>query len=521
MRENVKEFLAQLSDEYNLHEPILEIGSFQVEGQEGFADLRPIFAGKKFVGADLRPGRGVDVVSDASMLSFPDGSIGAVLMIDSLEHIWDCRTAFQDVFRVLKDGGVFVVSTVMNFPIHRHPSDYWRFTPDAISELLKGFDERVVFWQGRGDFPHTLIGLGVKGELQSGALVDIAEGIRERSGGVSRIFSPQAGGQSPACAEISPGILRDSGAEDDRYHSVVSMDANENDDPRVKILRSVPISSNVLEFGCASGHMSKVLKEDLDCAVTAVELNEKSAEKAMGFCEKVVVGDIEALDFEKNFKKKFDVAIFSDVLEHLKDPNRILWNVRDMLAPEGFVLASIPNVTHASITLQMMDGEFNYQALGILDRTHLRFFTRRGVEELFESSGYYIESVSSIRIDPRFSMYSVDEARYPKEALDHIRRNPDWDTQHFVVKAYPSGEGAAMKRLWAKMEDAQVALYDKRRTNLLDVENSKATIEALKQTIAALENDIKEKEAVVNTIMSKLPIRAYMKIKRIMKMNRD
>src|SRR5207248_223417 len=77
-------------------------------------------------------------------------------------------------------------------------------------------------------------------------------------------------------------------------------------------------------------------------------------------------------------------------LEHLTDPERVLRKVRDFLVPGGYIVASIPNIAHGSIRLELLSGEFRYREIGLLDETHVRFFTRDGVEELFARSGYLI-----------------------------------------------------------------------------------------------------------------------------------
>src|SRR5206468_8321209 len=137
MRKNVRALVGIAESALDLPEPIVEFGSYQVTGQEEAINLRLFFPGKRFIGCDMRPGPGVDRVEDLESLTFEDDSVGAVIMIDTLEHVRDCRRALAEVHRVLKPNGIVVASSVMDFYIHNHPSDYWRFTPSAFEYLFQ------------------------------------------------------------------------------------------------------------------------------------------------------------------------------------------------------------------------------------------------------------------------------------------------------------------------------------------------------------------------------------------------
>ena len=161
-----------------------------------------------------------------------------------------------------------------------------------------------------------------------------------------------------------------------------------------KIIHLVGKNKKVLEFGCAGGHMSKVLKEKCGCEVVGVEINAQDAEMARAYCKDVIVGDIEDLAWcEKLAGAQFDVAIFADVLEHLKRPERPLEKVREFLKDNGCVLVSVPNIANVSIRLELLSGGFEYEDLGILDDTHLKYFTLKSIINLIESAKLYVDSV--------------------------------------------------------------------------------------------------------------------------------
>jgi SAM-dependent methyltransferase len=162
MRDNVKDFVRLVVSTMDLKEPIFEFGSYQVPEQAAYADLRPLFPGKAYVGCDMREGPGVDRVLDLHSIAEPTASVGTVLCLDTLEHVEDPRKAVIEMWRILKPGGTLIMSSVMNFPIHNYPFDYWRFTPEAFRSLLKPFSSSFVGYQGSGEFPHTIVGAGWK-----------------------------------------------------------------------------------------------------------------------------------------------------------------------------------------------------------------------------------------------------------------------------------------------------------------------------------------------------------------------
>ncbi len=164
MRQSVKDYLEKIIHRFPVMEPIYEIGSYRVEGQEEFADLRPFFPGKIYIGCDMREGLGVDRVQDVHCLKMKSDSIGTVLIFDTLEHVENVHRAMEEIHRVLKQGGMVIMSSVMNFPIHDYPSDYWRFTPKAFELLLRRFAVYEIEYDGATAFPEGIYGYGIKGK---------------------------------------------------------------------------------------------------------------------------------------------------------------------------------------------------------------------------------------------------------------------------------------------------------------------------------------------------------------------
>jgi SAM-dependent methyltransferase len=133
---------------FDLPGPVLEVGSYQVAGQEDLINLRGLFPNREYTGIDFRPGPGVDLVANVESLPFSTGSVGTVLAFSVFEHVKRFWRGFEEVHRVLRPDGVFLVCTPFYFHVHSYPHDYWRFTPEAFDSLLEKYPTRVLGWHG-------------------------------------------------------------------------------------------------------------------------------------------------------------------------------------------------------------------------------------------------------------------------------------------------------------------------------------------------------------------------------------
>ena len=162
MRDNVRAFVQFAAEAFALRGPVYEFGSYLTEGQEKQGDLRPLFAGQQYIGCDLRPGPGVNRVEDLAALTLADESAQTIICVETLEHVFEARRAVEEMIRVLAPGGVLVIAAPLDFPIHDHPSDYWRLTPSCVTRLLGPLGAVLVGWQGSARFPHTVFGIAAK-----------------------------------------------------------------------------------------------------------------------------------------------------------------------------------------------------------------------------------------------------------------------------------------------------------------------------------------------------------------------
>lgn len=157
------------------------------------------------------------------------------------------------------------------------------------------------------------------------------------------------------------------------------------------VLELVGEDKDVLEVGCHTGYFTELLQNNR-CKIVGIEIDPKAASKAKQFAKKVLVGDIEDENLLSQIDQRFDVILFMDVLEHLVDPWEILKSTKALLKRNGFVIITIPNVACWSIRKALFfKGKFTYIDTGILDITHLRFFTFTSAQKLILNSGYRIE----------------------------------------------------------------------------------------------------------------------------------
>jgi len=159
------------------------------------------------------------------------------------------------------------------------------------------------------------------------------------------------------------------------------------DDPRWELLSLVPSRARkLLDVGCGSGWLGRKVKATRPCHVVGIESHHDSAEAARKVLDEVYCADVET--FHPPFHGKvFDGIVFGDILEHLRDPWEVLKKFTGYLRDDGVFILSIPNVRHYTTVLSLAKGRWEYMEEGLLDRTHLRFFTRSGIEDLLAQSG--------------------------------------------------------------------------------------------------------------------------------------
>ena len=157
-----------------------------------------------------------------------------------------------------------------------------------------------------------------------------------------------------------------------------------------------PNSKRILEVGCGEGCFGLRLKQQYNSEVWGIEYNKEAAKKAGDKLDKILTGDVNVLlaDLPNSY---FDCIVFNDVLEHLIDPYLVLEKIKDKLTENGQIVASIPNIRYIAIIRDLIiNKDWKYENSGVLDRTHLRFFTQKSIIRMFESACYKIIKIKGI-----------------------------------------------------------------------------------------------------------------------------
>ncbi|PIR01012.1 MAG: hypothetical protein COV66_04085 [Nitrospinae bacterium CG11_big_fil_rev_8_21_14_0_20_45_15] len=189
----------------------------------------------------------------------------------------------------------------------------------------------------------------------------------------------------------------------------------------------------ILEVGCGEGATGAELKRGKNVFVAGIELDSASAEKAKCVLDEVLQGNVETMTLPYG-EQSFDCIIFGDILEHLIDPLSLLKKVRPLLKPGGNIVASIPNVQFYAVVGQLAEGNWTYQKEGILDETHLRFFTFKEIKKLFETAGFEIDQTDET-LDPQYASYNqpgVDTIKMGRVTISDL--SPEEMRQFFVFQ---------------------------------------------------------------------------------------
>lgn len=216
------------------------------------------------------------------------------------------------------------------------------------------------------------------------------------------------------------------------YHVAVDPDAVNN--PHSAAIRLVGRGHRVLEVGCWSGHVTRHLVAAGN-EVIGIEIDAEAAALAEQHAARVHVADVDATPLSSLEPGPFDVVVFGDVLEHLRDPATTLRDAATLLGPDGRFVISVPNVAHIDARVMLLHGEWGYQDDGLLDRTHLRWFTRRSLRELLADVGFVATSVERVRTPFGSSNLPFDRDAVPPELIEYAAADPEAFTLQFVVEA--------------------------------------------------------------------------------------
>lgn len=220
-----------------------------------------------------------------------------------------------------------------------------------------------------------------------------------------------------------------------QYGTQVDPDALNN--PHSIAVRLVGSDQRVLEVGCSVGHVTEHLVARGN-RVVGVEIDPEAAALAQRFAERVHRVDLDVTPLSSVEHARFDVVLLGDVLEHLRDPVAVLSDLVSLLEPPGRLVVSVPNVAHIDVRLHLLEGRWEYQAEGLLDRTHLRWFTRRGLRELLDAVGFRAVRLEPVVLGLGGSQLPVTPGLHGAEIVRFIESDPDAHVFQFVVEARPT-----------------------------------------------------------------------------------
>ncbi|HEX6504800.1 MAG TPA: glycosyltransferase [Terriglobales bacterium] len=282
------------------------------------------------------------------------------------------------------------------------------------------------------------------------------------------------------------------------------LDLSNWNDPRTLAVCLIGRDKDVLELGPATGRVTRVLQEH-GCRVIALERDPGMAPYLEPYCSRLIIGNIEQLSLKDVLKEqRFQVILAGDFLEHLADPLTLLRQLKDYLSNDGYVVASIPNIAHGSVRLSLLQGKFEYKQIGLLDQTHLRFFTLESILRLFADAGLAVIDVQRVRQDPFEEPYiegpRLDKKDLPDAVKQQIENDPDAATVQFVVRAVPVDSPAAYAQTLLALE-SQIQVKQREICSVQDrLLRLQEVVREREQGIAHLKNRLQSLEAQIHRL---------------------
>ena len=246
-----------------------------------------------------------------------------------------------------------------------------------------------------------------------------------------------------------------------KTYAAIEAEALVEADPNVSyafIAEMVGTGKSVLDVGCGPGNLAAVLQRR-GSEVFGVDGDANALRAASRHCVGTAQADLDTTPLADVVgERRFDAIVFADILEHLRDPAQVLQSARALLLPGGFVVASIPNVAHGAVRLAFVRGRFEYQGLGILDHTHVRFFTHDSVQRLFEESGFVItgtERTTAPVFEQSDLVPLVRREDFDPAVVDEVMADPEAETLQFIVRGYPLDDDDLVLRLRSEISSLE------------------------------------------------------------------
>ena len=198
-------------------------------------------------------------------------------------------------------------------------------------------------------------------------------------------------------------------------------------------INNIKDNSVVLEFGPASGRLTRYLKNEKNCSVYIVELDEEAGKIAAQWAEDCVIGDIQDYEWVERFAGiKFDYILFADVLEHLTCAEEVMKRAADMLAPDGRICVSVPNIAHNSVIIDLLKNKFDYTSTGLMDSTHVHFYTRESLDRFVAQCGLYVEKRYATYTQVGLNEFENTYAELPEKLANMLKTRRYGEVYQYV-----------------------------------------------------------------------------------------
>lgn len=273
--------------------------------------------------------------------------------------------------------------------------------------------------------------------------------------------------------------------EDNKYHvDNLDLSLNMKNNSQSIIARNVEDNSFILDVGCGSGALGKLLKEKKKCKVHGIDIDNEALKIAGNYYDKVEnisVCDITSKQYSKfiNNNFKYDYIIFADLLEHILDPGQLLYDFSKKLKKNGKILVSIPNIAHWDIIFGLLNNQFNYNKTGLLDTTHVRFYTYSSFLDLIDNINQKYDIALNIRL------------------IGQTKVNPDVSENIlFYITKFFSSQLFVFQNI---IEISCNAVVDRKRNKNNDIRNFEKILEHENQYLYLL-NDNKNKATDIETL---------------------
>lgn len=222
-----------------------------------------------------------------------------------------------------------------------------------------------------------------------------------------------------------------------KHHYVRQFDTA-SADSLAQLSEWIPAGSTVLELGPAEGYFTRHLNETRQCVIDAVEIDCEMAQKARPWCRQLVEGDLENMALADVFPAHaYDVIVLADVLEHLRFPERLLRQLSGLLKAGGVCLVSVPNIAYGGLIAELLEGRFDYRSEGLLDRTHVHFFTQHSLAALLDETGFYPWEWRSVTLPFFESEFRTRLEVLPTALTSLLDSQPALHCYQWLVKVRP------------------------------------------------------------------------------------